>query len=81
MISQEKINELTESAKKIKNALKSSSKDEKIIVNILNSTTNSERQIIRTCYKRLYNIPIQTDIKNELSTNFKDLCISMFDTP
>lgn len=81
MISQEKINELTDNAKKIRTALKSNPKDEKTLVNILNSTTNSERQIIRTCYKRLYNKPIQQDIKNELTNNFKELCLSMFDTP
>ena len=81
MISQTKINELTEKAKLIKKALKSKLKNEKILINILHSTNNSERQIIRTCYKRLYNKPIQNDIKEELSNNFKELCLSMFDTP
>lgn len=81
MISQTKINELTEKAKIIKKALKSKLKNEKMLINILNTTNNSERQIIRTCYKRLYNKPIQNDIKEELSNNFKQLCLSMFDTP
>ena len=81
MISQTKINELTEKAKLIKKALKAKIKNEKMLIDILNSTNNSERQIIRTCYKRLYNKPIQNDIKEELSKNFKELCLSMFDTP
>ena len=81
MISQAKINELTESSRKIKNSLKSKTIKENILANILNKTNNSERQIIRTCYKRLYNIPIHNDLKGELSDNFKDLCLSMFDTP
>lgn len=81
MIKQSKINELTDISKQIKKALKSKPKNEKLLVNILNSTTNSERQIIRTIYKRLYNKPIQNDIKSELNNNFKDFCISMFDTP
>ena len=81
MITQTKINELTEKAKQIKKALKSNPKNVKLLVNILNSTTNSERQIIRTCYKRLYNKPIQNDIKEELNNKFKELCISLFDTP
>ena len=81
MITQTKINELTEKAKLIKKALKSKPKNEKLLINILNTTTNSERQIIRTCYKRLYNKPIQNDIKEELNNKFKELCISMFDTP
>ena len=81
MISQTKINELTEKAKIIKKALKSKIKNEKMLINILSSTNNSERQIIRTCYKRLYNKPIQNDIKEELSNNFKEICLSMFDTP
>ena len=81
MISQTKINELTEKAKQIKKALKSKPKNENIIINTLNSTNNSERQIIRKCYKRLYNKPIQNDIKEDLTNNFKYLCLSMFDTP
>ena len=81
MISQAKINELTEKSKQIKNAIKSNSIKEKILINILITTNNSERQIIRTCYKRLYNIPIQNDINKGLTYNFKDLFLSMFDTP
>lgn len=81
MISQTKINELTEKAKQIKKAFNSKQNNEKEIINILKSTNNSQRQIIRTCYKRLYNKPIQNDIKELLTNNFKELCLSMFDTP
>ena len=81
MISQIKINELTEKAKLIKKAFNSKQNNEKELINILKSTNNSERQIIRTCYKRLYNKPIQNDIKEVLINNFKELCLSMFDTP
>ena len=81
MINQGKINELTEKAKLIKTALKSKPKNENILMNILISTNNSERQIIRTCYRKLYNKPIQNDLKEELTNNFKYLCLSMFDTP
>jgi len=81
MISQTKINDLTEKAKQIKKAVKSKPINEKILINILNLTTNSERQIIRTSYKRLFNRPIQNDIKEELKNKFKEICLSMFDTP
>ena len=53
------------------------------IANILVSTINEERQIIRSNYKKTNNIPIQIDIKSKLEENFpllKVICINMFDT-
>ena len=54
------------------------------MLNILCSTTNEERQIIRSKYKKANNQPIQIDIKAKLEENFpllNDLVIDMFDTP
>lgn len=80
MMNQSKMNELADRAEQFHDAL--ISHKEKIIINILNSTNNAERQIIRTCYKRLYNHPIQNDLyNNKLSPNFKEICLLMFDTP
>lgn len=60
-------------------ALCGASVDQNQIVNILSSTTNLDRQIIRRYYKKLYNIPIQTDIQSKLSSSLKDLTIDLFD--
>ncbi len=54
------------------------------IANIICTTTNEERQIIRANYKKANNHPIQDDIKSQLVENFPllmDLCLDMFDTP
>ena len=54
-----------------------------IIVDILSSTNNEERQIIRANYKGIFKYPIQNDIHSQLSDNniFHDITLSMFDTP
>ena len=54
---------------------------EDIIVNILSTTSNLDRQIIRRYYKKLYNnVPIQSDIKEKLRSNLKDIALALFDT-
>ena len=77
--SQERINELATYAEKFNKAINSKPIQEEEITFILNNTTNSERQIIRQCYKKLYNHPIQDDMK-KLTSKFRDLCLAMFDT-
>lgn len=80
-IDQSRVNELSLVAQQIYKSLNSDSIDERVLVDVLSTTTNSERQIIRTIYKKLYHHPIQEDLKDGLNYKFKDLCISMFDTP
>ena len=54
---------------------------EDVIVNILSTTSNLDRQIIRRYYKKLYNnVPIQSDIKEKLSSSLKDITLALFDT-
>ncbi len=53
---------------------------EDILVNILSTTSNLDRQIIRRYYKKLYNVPIQSDIKEKLSSSLKDITLALFDT-
>ena len=83
----EELKDLEEKTIQFHNALFSPNISEEsleTISNILNSTTNEQRQIIRSNYKKLYNNPIQIDIKSKLEDNYsllKDLCINMFDTP
>ena len=54
------------------------------IANILCTTTNEERQIIRSKYKKANNHSIQMDIKTQLEEKYpllKEISIDMFDTP
>ena len=82
----EELKDLEEKANQFHNALFNQDINEEsleIIANTLTSTINEERQIIRSNYKKTYNIPIQIDIKTKLEENFpllKDICINMFDT-
>lgn len=72
---------LSQMAIDVHNALVSNPINEKVLVKILSSTTNEDRQGIRTLYKKKYLRPIQNDLKDYLSYKLKDLCIAMFDTP
>ena len=77
----EEINELEESSKQFHEALFGKAIDENIIVDILINTTNEERQIMRGCYKKAYNHPIQNDINSQLTGKLREITIDMFDTP
>jgi hypothetical protein len=77
----EEINELEESSKQFHEALFGKTIDENIIVDILINTTNEERQIMRGCYKKAYNHPIQNDINSQLTGKLREITIDMFDTP
>ena len=84
----EEMEELESKATQFHNALFNSQgiTDEGLedIANIICTTTNEERQIIRANYKKANNHPIQDDIKSQLVENFPllmDLCLDMFDTP
>ena len=84
----EEIEELESKAIQFHNALFNSQgiTDEGLedIANIICTTTNEERQIIRAKYKKENNHPIQDDIKSQLVESFPllmDLCLDMFDTP
>ena len=55
--------------------------DEQTIINILSTTSNLDRQIIRFFYKKKFLNPIQSDIKSHLSKELRDLVFNMFDLP
>ena len=55
--------------------------DENILIDVLTSTTNEERQYIRGLYKQSYNNPIQNDIKSQLQDRLRQMAIDLFDTP
>ena len=55
--------------------------DEQTIINILSTTSNLDRQIIRLFYKKKFKNTIQQDIKEQLSSNLKNLVFNLFDLP
>ena len=55
--------------------------NENILIDVLTSTTNEERQLIRGLYKQSYNNPIQNDIKSQLQDRLRQMAIDLFDTP
>ena len=77
----EEIKELEERSNQFNEALFGKEIDENIIVDILINTTNEERQIMRGCYKKTNNKPIQNDINSQLKGKLREITIDMFDTP
>ena len=78
------LEELLDNSIKLHNSLIGMSEvDENIIVDILLTTNNEERQIIRNNYKKLFKCPIQNDINSKIIKNnlLKEIVINMFDTP
>ena len=55
--------------------------DEETIANILQTTSNLDRQIIRLFYKKKFTNTIQQDIKDKLSGNLCNLVFNLFDLP
>jgi hypothetical protein len=78
---QEELDDLKLKSTLFHNALFENPVDQNTLIDILTSTTNEERQIIRRFYKKEYNIPIQNDIKSQLKDKLLQLSIDMFDTP
>ena len=82
-------NEYTEDAKEelkdkttiLHEAFFSNPTNEFDIVDVMTSTNNEERQLIRSNYKLSYGHPIQNDINAQLKDNLRQILIDMFDTP
>jgi hypothetical protein len=54
------------------------------LIDILCITTNEERQLIRSYFKKSYNHPIQNDIKEKITGDLsllQEIMINLFDTP
>ena len=77
----EELKELENKSNIFHQALFDKNVDENNIVDILSNTTNEERQIIRSYYKKKYNHPIQNDINSQLTGKLREITIDMFDTP
>ena len=78
------LEELLNNSIKFRKALyEKSDIDENIIVDILSTTNNEERQIIRNNYKKIFKCPIQNDINSKITKNnlLHDIALNMFDTP
>ena len=78
---QEDLDDLKTKATQFHDALFENPLDENIIFEVITSTTNEERQLIRGFYKQSYNNPIQNDIKSKLKDKLCQMAIDMFDSP
>jgi len=78
---QQEVKELKSKSSQFHDALFQDKIQKDTITNILSNTTNLDRQIIRTFYKKEYKVPIQDDINSKLSGSLKVLTLNMFDLP
>ena len=77
---QKSLNDPTQDAKLIKQAI-SKPKDMNQLIQIVANRSNSQRKIISQSYFNIYNISILDDLKSELSGHFQDAVIALFYTP
>lgn len=78
---QEDLDELQTKSTQFNDALFENPITENNIIDIICSTTNEERQLIRGFYKKAYGHPIQNDINSQLKDKLRQLSIDIFDTP
>ena len=84
---QEELEELENKSTQFHEALSGKDLNDQSIENltdILCVTTNEERQLIRSYFKKTYNHPIQNDIKEKFTGDLsllQEIMINMFDTP
>ena len=65
----------------LRNAFQGAGTNEDAIVQVIASTTNQERAIIRRLYTQRYNEDLINRLKSELSGDFKDSAVGSFMTP
>lgn len=78
---QEELEDLKLKSTQFHDALFENPIDENTLIDVLTSTTNEERQLIRGFYKKAYNVPIQNDINSQLQDKLRQMSIDLFDTP
>ena len=78
---QEDLEDLKLKSSQFHDALFENPIDENTLIDILTSTTNEERQLIRGFYKKSYNAPIQDAINSQLKDKLRQMSIDLFDTP
>lgn len=78
---EEEIEDLKINTKQLHEAFFSNPIDEFTIIDIICSTNNEGRQLIRSYYKSTYGHPIQNDINTQLKDKLRQISIDMFDTP
>ncbi|GAB6029156.1 Annexin A6 [Chamberlinius hualienensis] len=62
---------------KLQKAMKGLGSDEKVIIEVLTSHSNAQRQEIKKKYKALYGRNLSDDIRGELGGLFEELCLAL----
>ena len=65
----------------LRGAMRGAGTDEDTIINIICQRTNMERQQIKQYYISAYGRDLITDLKKELSGNFENVVVALFQTP
>jgi hypothetical protein len=68
-------------AKTLREAMKGLGTDEAAIIKVIANRTNKQRQEIKKMYKTCYGRDLIKDLKDELSGNFEDAALALFETP
>ena len=68
-------------AEALRKAMKGIGTDEDAIIKIIANRTNAQRQKIKEAYKTAFGRDLVADLKSELSGNFEDAAVALFDTP
>ncbi|GFS29757.1 annexin-B12 [Trichonephila inaurata madagascariensis] len=64
-------------ASRLRRAMRGIGTDEKVIIDVLTSHSNSQRQVIKKKYKVMYGMSLEEDIKAELGGHFEDVCLAL----
>ncbi|CAG2110744.1 unnamed protein product [Medioppia subpectinata] len=64
-------------AAKLQKAIKGIGTDERAIIEVLTSHTNSQRQDIKSTYKTMYGRDLEEDLKKDLGGSFEDCCLAL----
>lgn len=62
-------------------AFKGLGTDEKAVIELISKRSNAQRQAVKTAYKQQYGEDIVERLKSELSGNFENACVALFQTP
>lgn len=64
-------------ASRLRKAMRGIGTDEKVIIDVLTSHNNAQRQVIKKKYKTMYGRILTEDLRAELGGHFEDVCLAL----